>query len=306
MKNLAKLALLFSLSFAVLFLVAAVFRFLALHVEWVRTLPQKPETILTILIAACHWALSFAVYTSLLLSLGYAARQHYFAPLTIICIFILSLGFSFAISLGLEHWEFVPPAQTGNRSLGEPGLILSNALSRNETAIVLLKGPAEPRGPRVVAIPDQPLIFQAESAVSMESTLPPVPFGNVMPWFYQSIIIDIRLSAEYMQGRFNEGLIPFLIYAGALIFFLSSLGFVLKLSAWPLVNIFIGSLAFRGVLALETFLNSPEMQDAFASFLENRLPMPLVVPLIFCGFGLLVHIYSVLVYAAKIRSDDED
>jgi hypothetical protein len=304
-KNLAKLALCFSISFAILFAAAAGIRFLAVRVEWMRTLPRQPETILTALIAASHWALAFALYGSLLLSLSYAARGRYSALMAIICLIILSLGFSFGISLGLQRWEFVPPVQNSGKPLGEPGLILANALTRNETAIVLLQGPAQPRGPRVAAIPGRPLIYQEETPAA-EFTLPPVPFGDETPWFLKSLVIDIRLGAQQIQRRFSEGLIPFLIYAGALIFFLSSLGFIFKLSVWPLVNLFLGCLAFRGILALETFFNSPEMQDVFGSFLENRLPVELTVPLIFCGFGLLVHTYSVLVYIAKKRGDDED
>lgn len=305
MKNLAKLALLFSISFAILFAAAGGIRFLALRVEWIRTLPQKPETVLTSLIAACHWALSFAMYGSLLLSLSYAARNHYSTLMAIICLIILPLAFSFGISLGLQRWEFVPPGLKNDKPLGEAGLILTNELSRNETAIVLLQGSGRPQGPRVVAIPGRPLIFQEEMPAA-EFTLPPVPFVDETPWFLKSLAIDIRLSAGQIQRRLSEGYIPFFIYAGALIFFLSSLSFIFKVSVWPLANLFLGCLAFRGILALETFFNSPEMQDVFRSFLENRMPVELTVPLIFCGFGLLVYTYSILVYVARRRDYDED
>jgi hypothetical protein len=304
-KNLAKLALFFSLSFAVIFLAAAGIRFLELRVDWVRTLPQRPETVLTSLITAAYWALALALYGSILSSLSYAVRKRCFTITRVITLIVLPLVFSYAISLGLRHWEAVPPANNSITPLGENGLILSNALSRNETAIILLKGPADPRGPRVAAIPGQPLIYQAEAPAAAASGLPPIPFGNETPWFLKSLAIDIRLSSLQMQKRFSGGLIPFLIYTGSLIFLLSSFGFIFRLSAWPLANFAFGCLAFRGILALETFFNSQEMQDVFYSFLENRLPLDLAVPLIFCGFGLLVHIYSLLIYLAKKRDDYE-
>lgn len=278
---------------------------MALRVEWVRTLPQGPETVLSALIVAAHWALSLGLYGALLLSLSYAAREKIFVPAAVVCLIVLSMGFCFGVSAGLEHWGHVSPEQSVRRTLGGPGLILTNALSSNETAIVLLKGPAEPRGPRVAAIPGRPLIYQEEAPGPESIDLPPVPFRDESPWFLKSIAIDIRLSAGQMAQCFSAGLLPFLIYTGALIFCLSSLGFILKLSAWPLANLFLGCLAFRGILALETFFNSPEMQDVFESFLENRLPLQLTVPLIFCAFGLLVHIYSILVFLAKRRSDDD-
>jgi hypothetical protein len=99
---------------------------------------------------------------------------------------------------------------------------------------------------------------------------------------------------------------PFMIYSGALLFLLSSLGFILKLSAWPMANLFIGCLAFRGILSLETFFNSPDMQNVFDSFIGNWLHVDMAVPMIFCLFGLLVNIYSILVFIAKRRSHDED
>jgi hypothetical protein len=303
-KNLAKLALFFSLSFAVLFLAGAGFRFLDLRVQWIRYLPQQPQTVLTVLIDAAHWSLSLALYGSLLLSLSYAARKHFFAPVTIGCLFVLSLVFSSGISAGLKHWAYVPPAQNSARPLGGPGLILRQA----NTSVVLLKGPEDPRGPRVTALPDRPLLFQAQPAGPNNSilSLPPIPLGNEEPWFLESIAIDIRLSAEQIEQRFSQSPALFLVYTGTLIFFLCSLGFILKFSVWPLANLFFGCLAFRGILALETFFNSPEMGDVFESFLRNRLPPSFFVPLIFCVFGLLVYLYSVLVYLARRRSNEED
>jgi hypothetical protein len=307
-KNLARLALFFSISFAVLLLAGAGMRFLVIQVDWMRTLPRQPEQALTALIAAGRWALSLALYGSLLLSLSYAARRRIFVPPAVICLFALSLGLSFGVTTALEHWGNVPPASAAGKPLGGPGLILTNTLSGNETAIVLLRGPAEPKGPRVAAIPGRPLSYQEEApgGINEHFSLPPVPFRDENPWFLKSIAIDLKLSAGQFAGRFAEGLPPFLMYAGALIFVLCSLGFILKLSAWPLANLFFGCLAFRGILALEIFFNSPEMQDVFDSFLKSRLPLPLTVPLIFCGFGLLVYLYSALVYLAKKRGDDED
>jgi hypothetical protein len=46
-----------------------------------------------------------------------------------------------------------------------------------------------------------------------------------------------------------------------------------------------------------------EMQETFGSFLQNRLPLSLAVPLIFFGIGLLAHLYSFLMYIAKRKSD---
>jgi hypothetical protein len=301
----ARLVLFFSLSFALLFLAATGLRYLAVHVEWVRRLSREPEIMLTGFIAAGRWALSLALYGSLLLSLSYAARGRFSALMTAACLTALSLGFTLGIFLGLERMGNVPPARAAVPVLGEPGLILTNAIRHSETAVVLLNGPTDPAGPRVAAVPGQALNYQT-GARGAALNLPPVPFMDETPWFLRSMAIDLRLSAGQLEQRFQDGLPSLLIYAGALIIVLGSLSCVLNLSAWPLANLFLGCIIFRGVLALETFLNSPEMQDVFEFFLENRLPVSLSVPLIFSGAGLLVYLYSILVFLVKKRRADED
>ena len=304
-RKLIKLVLFYSLSFMVLFLVSTAFRFLALRVEWIRMLSQEREAVLLELIAAARWALSLGLYGGILLGVSYAVRKEVFAPLAILCVASLTLVFTYGIGQAIEGWENVPPERTSTRPLGSPGLILANTVRSTATVIVLLQGPTPPDGSRVVATPGRPLLYQAEFAGRDLATvsLPPAPFRDDSPWFLKSLIIDLRLNSEILRQRFNGGLLPFLIYTGSLVFFLCSLMFILKLSAWPLANLFLGCLAFRGVLALEVFFNTPDMREVFDSFLQNHLPVSLVVPLIFCGAGLLIYLYSFLVFLAKGKND---
>jgi hypothetical protein len=306
-KSLARLALFFSLGFAVLFFASTGLRFLAIRVEWVRTLSLGRETLLAELIAAAHWALTFTLYGGILLGLNYAARNKVFSPASTLCIILLTMGFVYGISLGLDNWENVPPAKTPTQPLGGPGVILSNTAGSSGTVLVLLQGSIQPGGARVVATPGRPLIYQTEFVGRDQAlvSLPPAQFSNDTPWFLKSLSIDLRLSTQNLQRRLNQGMSSFLIYAGALIFFLCSCMFIQKLSVWPLANLFLGCLAFRGILSLELFFNSPEMQDVFDSFLQSRLPISLVVPIIFTGFGLLIFLYSFLVFVAKRQSNNE-
>ena len=304
-RNLIKLVLFFSLSFMVLFLISTAFRFLALRVEWIRLLSQEREAVLLELIAAARWALSLGLYGGILLGVSYAVRKAVFAPLAIPCVALLTLVFTYGIGQAIAGWENVPPARTSIRPLGGPGLILSNTVRSTATVIILLQGPTHPNEGRVVAIPGKPLLYQADFAGKdiVAASLPPAPFRDDSPWFLKSLVIDLRLNSEILRSRFNGGQMAFLIYTGSLVFFLCSLMFILKLSAWPLANLFLGCLAFRGVLALEVFFNTPEIQDVFDSFLQNRLPVSMAVPLIFCGAGILIYLYSFLVFLAKGQSD---
>ena len=295
-----------SISFAILLIVAAGMRFLAIRVEWVKSLSRPPQAVLAGLIVAVRWALPLALYGGMLLGLSYAVRHKVFALLAIPCMCILSAAFVCGITILAKNWENMPPEKNLPQPLGGPGLLLSNPTRQSGTVVVLLQGPAEPDRARVIAVPGQPLLYQAEYTGRDSVNLPPAPFVDNTPWFLKSLAIDLRLSAENLQKCFDAGLIPFLIYAGALIFLLSSFWFVMKFSAWPLTNMCLGCLIFRGLLALEIFFNSPEMQETFNSFFQNRLPVSFVVPLIFCAFALLAHLYTFLVYLAKRQGRYED
>jgi hypothetical protein len=166
-----------------------------------------------------------------------------------------------------------------------------------------MNGTTEPLGPRVTAIPGQPLTFHRSAGASFD--LPPIPFNDDTPWFLKSLAIDIRLNAEVFRKKLSEGFFSYFIYAGSLIFLLCSLGYAVKFSVWPLANLFLTTLAFRGILAFNTFFNTPEMMEITSSFLGNKLPVTLALPLMFLGFGMLINVYSFLVFAAKRRYDDE-
>jgi hypothetical protein len=302
-KNFVKQAVLFTISFLVIFLAATGLRFLSLRVDWAKNLPPKPETALTLLITAAHWALSLSLFSSILFSLSYSIRKKYSEIISVVTIMGLSLLFCFVLSFFLENWGAVPPAQSSPLPLGEKGVILSNSLNRNETAVILLNGTADSLGPRVAAIPDQPLIYYESARINF--ALPPVPFADDTPWFLKSLSIDIRLNAEIFQKKFIEGFLPFLIYAGSLIFLFCSLGNAFKFSAWPLANLFLGIQGFRAILAVETFLNSPDMQDVIGSFLRGMIPLTWAVPFIFLTAGILLYLYSFLIFIIKRRNVDE-
>ena len=278
-------------------------KFLSLRVEWAKILPPKPETTQSLMIAAAHWALSLSLFSSILLTINYIIRRKFAPFISIICVMTLSFLFCFGISLALDQWRFVPPEQNTGITMGGKGLILSNTLNRNEAAVVLLNGTDEPLGPRVTIISDQPMFYQPITNVSNE--LPPIPFGDDTPWFLRSLSIDIRLNADIFQQRFRDSFFSYLLYTGSLIFLLCSISYAFKFSVWPLANLFLVTLAFRGVLALNTFFNSMEIQSMIESFISNKFFTALALPFFFQCFGGLILFYSLLTSAAKRRYDDD-
>jgi hypothetical protein len=173
--------------------------------------------------------------------------------------------------------------------------------------MVLLKESGNALGPRVVSLPGRPLFYQ-EVPIGPNNTalaLPAMPFRDEMPWFIQSMLIDFTLTSREFDDKLREGIIPFAIYAGALIFLLASLRFLLDLSSWPLANLFLGALAFRGILALGTFLSTKEVNTLLVSFIGKRLPPAFITPLAFCALGVLVILYTLLVHLARGKGAED-
>ena len=292
MKNIAKLALFFSLSFIIIFVAALIIRVSASWVEMARLIPVAARSGEDI--GQLAWrSLPTSIYLAILITLSYSARRNIAIPNSIICIVILASIFTGSLALGIDRVEAVKPAlNPANPVQAGPGLILS----RSNSAIVLLKHSSDVRGPRIVSFPDQALIYQ-ELPLGPNNTiipLPPLPLGEEAPWFTRSIEIDLNLSGRELKNRYEENPIDFAIYAFSLILLLASFRFILEFSQWPLANLFLGALIFRGILAFEVFVNAPEITTLIGAFLSDRAPLPLISPLAFITPGILIILYTLL------------
>jgi hypothetical protein len=292
------LALFFSVWFVVILAAASAIRYLHGWIDAVRHIPAETIEIFASLISAGQWALPVALYASILLTLAYSVRRSFFGPLSILCVFLLSVIFTTGIFLGLFHADssLALPGQAVPPALGKAGLILT----QGDTVVVLLDDPVNPSGSRVIAVPNRPLLYQKVPAGPVRSgTLPLIPFRIGDPYFMTSLFIDFSLTAGQLRDRLGEGLLPFGMYLGALCFLLSSLRCVMELTSWPLVNVFLSVLAFRGVLAAGTFLDSGEVRQFINVFLKTDVPQAIITPFVFCGAALLVILYTVLVNLAR-------
>jgi len=297
MKNLARLTLFFSLCFLLLFIASVLIGFLAYWIDMIRVVPAGAAEGMDA--AAIAWkALPVTMYLSILLALSYSARQKIQIPLALLCIFVLGCAFSAGGALGIRRAEALKPAITPVSPIqGKPGLILT----QSNDAMILLKSPSEPRGPRVVSLTGQPLIYQ-EVPLGPNNTilkLPALSFGENAPWFVRSLEIDFSLCAGELKERLGTSIFSFGTYAASLILLLASLRMLLELSRWPLANLFLGALVFRLILALETFLNAREINALLGSYLSGRIPSMLISPLVYCALAVLVIIYTLLARAAK-------
>ena len=297
MRKLAKLTIFFSISFIVFFIVLVLLRFVSIWIDFARIIPLAPQSGEDF--AETAWkTLPAALYPTILLTLSYTVRRNIPITPSIFCIIILGFGFTVGATLGISRTGALKPILKPVSPIdGAPGLIVS----QSDNAIVLLKKSSEIWGPRVVSLPARPLIYQ-EIPLGPNNTilhLPALSFGNEAPWFIRSVEIDFSLCAGALKSRFETDFTAFIAYACALILLLGSLRFVLELSQWPLASIFFGALVFRGILALEVFLNSREINNLIGSYLAGRVPPIYITPVVFASLGFLVILYTFLTRLAR-------
>ena len=299
MKNIAKLTLFFSLAFSLLLLTAIMLAFLSAWIDFARFIPIEARPAVNIMELLWN-VLPPVVYLSILLVLSYTARRKMPIPLSIINILVLGcifyMGLSFGISrAGAVEVNFSPVASLR----AEPGLILS----RSNNAMILLRESGDLWGPRVVSIPGQPLIYQElpQGPGNTILTLPPLPFADTTPWFIRSLSIDFSLNAAELRSRLDNNVLSFAVYVVSLILFLASMRLPLGMSKWPLANLLLGALIFRGIAALEAFLNTREMNTMIDSFLPGSLPPEFITPAVFGAMALLVIFYTLLIRIVRPR-----
>ncbi|MCL2382551.1 MAG: hypothetical protein FWC64_13345 [Treponema sp.] len=303
MKSILKLTLFFSFNFALLFAAIVALGLLSSWVDFARYIPIEARAGQSLEHFAWN-ALPAALYLTMLLGLGYTARRTMPAFLAVVCIFILGSVFFLGASLGISRAGdveilFRPVAQQG-----EPGLILS----RGDNAIILLRETGDIWGPRVVSIPGQPLLYQdvPRGPNNTVISLPPLPFDDSAPWFIRNLVMDFSLNAAELRGRMEMGLLYFGAYALALILLLSSIRFLFGLGRWPLASLCIAALAFRGIAALESFLNTGEINELLNSLLPGLLPPLLITPAIFAALAVLTTFYALLIHATRPRRNKDE
>jgi hypothetical protein len=307
MKSITRLILVFTLSFIVSYILFVLIKILGLWIEALRitsSIVNHWE-----FISAAQWAVPGALYLSLLAALSYSVRKDFPAVPSMLLIGVLALGFTAGLFVGLDRAVLIPSSTRSNSGLqdirlGGPGMLLSE----ENFTVVLLNDPKELRGARVVSIPSKPLIYQDDPTGPENNPLerPPVPFHDESVYFIESMSIDFTLTAMNLMTRLKQNFLLFLFYTGALILLLVSCRFILQLSLWPLANLFLAALAYRGILALDTYLYKPEILNSVGSFLQNRIPGDLINSCIFVIMALIIMLFNALVSAARHRRTDED
>ncbi|MDR0663405.1 MAG: hypothetical protein LBF80_04930 [Spirochaetaceae bacterium] len=300
MKNFARFLIFFGVCFPLLFVFAMGITLLHVWIDAISSVPAKTSVYMEEAAKAGCWILPFTLYLSVMFSINYGNRRRVSPPLVFFSLIILTSLFTFGASKGLNRvYNFTEsPMRISHETLGQPGVVLY----RFDTVITLLDNPSNRMGSRVVSIDGKPLIYQEKpiGADGKVISLPPVPFYNSERWFSRVILKDLSISGQGIAARFEEGLVPYFTWICALILLLVSLGFVTEVSRWPLANIFFGILVFRGVLTFEVFINSDEVSGSLKEFFSGALPDMFITPVIFTAITILILIYVLLLFLARI------
>jgi hypothetical protein len=232
--------------------------------------------------------------------MNYGKKLKIAPPLVFIFVVAVTSLFAFGVSSGFKNLSKMaaPPLAVNQSTLGYPGLILSRA----GVIITILGRPSDETGSRVVSIEDQPFIYQ-KVPVGADGTLiklPPIPFRYKDIWISNSVLSDLSISGHNIAGRLNEGYVSFWAWTLALITLLVSLGFIFELSRWPLANVFLSILAFRGILAFEVFLNSDKIIAYLKEFSRGILPDMFITPAILSAIAVLILFYCILLFLTHV------
>jgi hypothetical protein len=297
-KNFAKLVLFFCFSFIGILLVASLIALLQEQTRLAVLFPPSSSSYGGSLLVHLGNSIPAAFYMAILLGLNYASRRHMIYPAVFTVMLILTLILGSAAILGIESLSELgdftvdtsPPAD-----MVQPGLILNQG---SGTWLVFLEDPLKNGSARAVSIAGQALYYQGQGSTS---TRMPLPFMEEKNGILDGISRDFTQSFRVFTARYEAGFSSYWLYTGSLTVFLLSLGCLVNISFWPLANLFFAALAFRGVLALEAFLNQPDIYGLMGSFAGNIIPSQLINPLIFFTAGVLILLYSGLVYLARGR-----
>lgn len=306
MKNAAKLVLFLSVCFIGLLLISGLAALLQGWIDEITLFPPAEELSASFsgkIAAHLESSIAIAFYLAILLGLNYAARRRiaYPAAFAIILVFtlILSGGVFFGLkNLGKTGFDITFKRTTA--SLARPGFLLNQGvLSGYQTAF--LEDPQKPAGAVVLLTDAQSFNYQGEGAPITKTQLPVISQKKGMLYGIEK---DFEYSSRIFSVWFKSSIISYVVYAGSLAAFLLSLGCLVNISFWPLANLIFGALAFRGVLALENFLNQGDIRNMLASFAGKIINPSLINPLIFFFLCILILLYSGLVYLARGKTND--
>ncbi|MDR0376048.1 MAG: hypothetical protein LBH85_10095 [Treponema sp.] len=304
MKNIVRLVIFFSCAFILVLFFFTLIDFFRVRRLELTTITLSGPFLREFVFSFCG-LLPQTLYLTILISLSYAARREISSPASMVCVFVLAMGF---IALG---WPLIskanhirlPPASGKTITFGGKGLVLFPD-NESDGAMTLLDGPRE--YPRVVVFPGARAEYQRtrdEGNFEPSVTPPAKPlfFRNDANAFMSKLMDKFHLVALKFETLAARGLMDFMLYAAALILPLVSLRFIMNASSWHLANLLLGGVFFSGVLYFETFIDSTQAQNLISTAIKGIIPRNYISPLVFCLAFVLFISAAILLHALSKR-----
>ncbi|MDR1218882.1 MAG: hypothetical protein LBK73_04655 [Treponema sp.] len=243
------------------------------------------------------------LYLTILISLSYAARREISCPASMICVFILAMGF---IALG---WLLIaktddlrlPPPSGKTITFGGKGLVL---FSDNESngAMALLDGPQD--YPRVVAVPGAQAEYQrtqGDAALRAAPLAKPLFFRHDESAFMSKLMDKFHAVALKFEALAANGFMDFMLYTAALTLLLVSLRSIMGISSWHFANLLLGGLFFSGILYFEALIDTIPAQNLISTAIKGIIPQNYISPAAFCLAAFLCINVAVLFHVLSKR-----
>lgn len=305
MKSVARLILFFSITFILLLLVSGTLLFFSQWIQNSFRVPVQGFAAGNELFWALKKALSFTLHGTLLLSLSYSVRKSVGALPTLL---ILTLGgtlLTAGITEGLRTLSASPASAAllsmayTPRTLGESGLIRAYTTESGSTIQAVLSGAGEAGG-NLIAMEGTNTLrridFPAPGTVVWKN-----PFDRGSIGVSRTLEGELFLSSDRFFHRADQGWLSILMVAGTLSLFLASFQFILRLTAWPLANLFLGALLFRFLVLLEQGIYSEEATQFMGALSRFLLPESLMAPVALLALAVLLNTYTLLLYLSQDR-----
>jgi hypothetical protein len=112
-----------------------------------------------------------------------------------------------------------------------------------------------------------------------------------------SISTDLNASAQRLSSTLKAGVLVLLAYSCALALFLSSFGILSGATRWPMADLALCALAFRGALIFEGIVSSPSVARLVMNG-KLGIPEPFIAPTILGTCGLVIYVGGFVAHLA--------
>ena len=244
-------------------------------------------------------AVPLAVFGALLLTIPLTARRVSGLMITGLTLFVLSGAAFFSLTYGVQ--SFSEAAKTANetvpiRSLGTAGLVVNTPAETIAFA-----------GASAVAISSKDTLRvipsgNANAVISRAGTIPPLGSSLDDNKTIAALTGDFQGCARRLETYSEAGWDKLLAYSCALALLLSSFCALAGATRWPLADLALCALGFRGILIFEDIISSGSVLR-FAQGVSAGLPEPFIVPIILGACGVFIFMVGVILRLTRGRME---